>query len=319
MNFGFVLLGSAAAGAIGGFGAAAGVHARVWNLRLNDAWALEHGQPLPSMVEPPAKARKPRSIVLNYVLTILGSGFAVWLIAFVLLLILADLGASATSESVTVFERVVPALIFAAIFGGFGFLVPGAFLAVILHFVENKARLNADETSLTRQYWEEREQLCIGLQTGQISLSEAINLLRGDAAPAFEQHDMTYTSIPLPEANAPITPKGVFAVAAAVARHGYVGVDAGMTSTVARVIRILTSAEASERSYTDVLPADITEADDAFVWAMHAYEVTPRDDFRERVGDVAVRETIDPQDRESIRTLAAGIGAYRRAKVMGHY
>lgn len=319
MNFGFVLLGSAAAGVVGGLGAAAGVHGRIWDLRLSDAAALEQGQPLPPMAEPPAKRRKNRNIILTYVLSILGSGFVVWLIAFILVLMLANFGASVSGESVTIVEKVIPSLIFAAIFGACGFLIPGALLAVVLHFVENKARLNAAETELTRQYWEEREQLRVGLEMGQISVSEAIVLLRGDTAPAFEQPAITYTSIPLPEANTPMTPKGVFAVAAAVARHGYIGVDAGMTSTVAKVITILTSSEAPERTYTEILPADISEAEDAFVWAMHAFEATPRDEFRERVGSAAVHDTIDPQDRESIRTLAAGIGAYRRAKAMGHY
>lgn len=319
MNFGYVLLGSAAAGAIGGLDAAAGVHGRIWNLRLNDAGLLEHGQPLPVMPEPPAKPRKQRSIVLNYALSILGSGFIVWLIAFILLLILAEVGASATGQSVTVLERVIPSLIFAAFFGGIGFLIPGTLIAVILHFVENRARLNAAEAQLTRQYWEEREQLRVGLESGQICLPDAIDLLRRDSTRGVEQPAIPLAPTPLPEANAPITPKGVFTVASATARHGYIGVDAGMTSTVAKVVRILTGPEAPERTSTDILPADILEADDTFVWAMHAYEASPRDPFREKVGDLAVRETIDPQDRDAIRILAAGVGSYRRARAMGHY
>lgn len=319
MDFRFVLLGSAAAGAVGGYVAGAGPSAHVWSLRLNDATALEQGRPLPMMSEPPAKPRKNRSIVLKYVLSILGSGFVVWLIAFILLLILANFGESASGESVTVFEKVIPSLIFAAIFGGVGWLIPGAFIAVILHFVENNARLDGERARLTRRYWEEREQLRVGLEAGQIATSEAIKLLRGDTDPASEQVEGTRASFPLPDANVPITPKGVFAVAAAAARHGYIGVDAGTTSTVARVTRILTSPESSERRYTEVLPADVAEAEDTFVWAMHAYEAMPRDTFRERVGDAAVYDTVDPQDRDTIRTLVAGIGAYRRAKALGHY
>lgn len=319
MNFGFALLGGATAGAIGGLAAGAAIHSRIWSLRLNDAEALEQGRPLAPTREPPAKARKDRNIVLKYVISILGSGFAVWLAAFIALQFLLNLGTSTSSETVPALERIIGTGFFAVIFGLIGLLIPGAFIGVILHFAENRARLKAREAVLTRQYWEDRERLRHALEAGEITVPDAIQLLRGDATQTEPPALPPEPGVPVPEANQPITPTELFALTSSVARHGYVGVDAGVRSTVAVVTRILTDSYAVERGSITITPHDISEAENAFVWAMHAYDANPRDDFRIKVGDTAARKFIDPQDQKAVRTLAAGVGAYRRAMAHGNY
>jgi hypothetical protein len=122
----------------------------------------------------------------------------------------------------------------------------------------------------------------------------------------------------LPEPNLSLSPKEILALAA-VARDGYVGVGAGMASTVATVTRILTSPHAPERDSVYIFVHHVVEAENTFIWAMRAFEANPRDEFREKISDVAARETIDPQDREALRTLVAGLGAYRRAMALGNY
>lgn len=316
MSFGFALLGGAAVGAAGGLASAAGVHGRIWEMRLADADALERGQVLGPMPEPPSGARPPRRIVLQYVLSILASGFAVWLVSLIFLWFLSG---TASGEDPTAAERIIGAGIFAAIFGTIGFLIPGAFIGILLHFRENRARLAAAEAALRHQYWEEREELRHRLEAGTISVSDAIHLLRGEGPSDHQPLPTTSPQLPLPEANAPITPKDLLALASAVARHGYVGVDAGPSSTAASVTRILTDPNTPERTSTVITSSDIAEAENAVIWAMHAFEASPRDEFRERVGSVAVRESIDPQDHEAIRVLAAGVGAFRRAMVKGNY
>lgn len=318
MNYGFVLLGSAVAGAVGWYGAAVGVHQRIWEQRFEDAEALEQGHHLGPMPEPPVVDRKPRNHVLIYLFSILGSGFVVWLLSFIGWLFFVEFAATTTGESIPGAERVLSALMFAGIFGLIGFLFPGVLVGAFFQFKENRARLRTTEARLRRQYWEEREYLRNGLENGHISVTEAIGLLRGDTASPGEPAAVTAT-FPLPEPNLPLSPKEILALAAAVTRDGYVGVKAGMASTAATVVRILTSPDAPERDTTYIFDHDVIEAENAFIWAMHAFDANPRDEFRENFGEMAARETIDPKDREALRTLVAGLGAYRRAMALGNY
>lgn len=150
---GWAAAGGAALGAAAGARAQAETKRWKQNVCAADLNQLRAGLPLPPIPPPPPVGlRTERSMARCFVLGILGTGFAFWLAAEVILTAVA-LGAGAG-----VFEAVVSAGLFAFWAGVVG-LIAGAFVGSALWLAEARARVRHFQASQRRVFWESREVL----------------------------------------------------------------------------------------------------------------------------------------------------------------
>lgn len=328
MGYGFagaMAAGSALGGAAGGYiGVKGGREVVAWAERVKEADTqvlLEGHAQLPPMPEPARPTgRKDRHIILCFAAGIALGGFLIWLLAGISALFLSDVGNSTVeaSEQAGTGELVFGALVVGGMAGLCGFIVPGAFIGSGLWILESRARLNEVKASATHEVWQNREALRRQLDSGDITSHEALTHLSGGSQAPAPTNEAPTPVMPVPDAGVPIAPKTILVLAAAVATHGYVRTSEGTRSTPARVQRILSDPAAPERETTKIWPVHTQEAEDVWAWALSVYDAPePLDPFRERVGELCVHPEIEPGDDEAIRTLSAGVGAYRRARSLG--
>lgn len=321
---GAMAAGSALGGAAGGYiGVRGGQEVVTWAERVKDAdvqlLSEGHAQ-LPPIPEPPGpRGRKDRHIILCFAAGTALGGFLTWLLAGIGAVFLGDVGNSAAEvgDQAGTGELVVGALIVGGMAGLCGFVFPGALIGSGFWIMESRARLKELKASATHEVWQNREALRRQLDSDDITSQEALTLLIGGPqqhAPVIEAPTPVMS---IPDAGVPVAPKSILALAAAVATHGYVRTSEGSHSTPARVQRILSDPAAPEREATRIWPVHTQEAEDVWAWALSVYDAPELDQFRERVGELCVHPEIEPGDAEAIRTLSAGVGAYRRARSLG--
>lgn len=320
MGYGFV--GSLAAGAAAGTAAGGALGVRSvqpvidWaqQVRASDAQLLEQGhEQLPPIQEPENQIyRKPRNGVLVWGAGVLLGGFLTWLVVSFFVIIVGNGGGEMLPG-----EMVIASLLFGGMAGVFGFLIPGTLIGGLLWVMESRARLQAVKAMTVREVWEEREQLRTQLAFGETTPAEALRTLRGVNPEPMETYGPLPAAMPIPEAGVALPPMAILALASAISYHGYVRTTAGANSTAARVQRILTDPDAPERASTTITVVHTEEAQAVFTWAMGAFEVTERDEFREQVGYWAAFNETEPNNTEAIRMLSGGVGGYRRAQSRG--
>lgn len=321
---GALAAGSAIGGAAGGYiGVKGGQEIVAWaeQVKAADSQLLSEGHTqLPPMPAPDAPTgRKDRHIVLCFAAGIALGGFLVWLVAGIGAVFLQDFGNSTieAGEQAEAGEIVVGAFIFGGMAGLCGFVIPGVFIGCGLWLMESRARMREIKADATYEVWQNREELRRQLEAGEITPNDALTLLKGGDLTRSAVLEPPTPAMPIPEPRVPHAPMVILALAAAVATHGYVRTVEGAHSTPARVQRILSDPAAPERETTTIWPVHTQEAEDVWAWALSVYEAPELDRFRERVGELCVHPEIEPDDAEAIRTLAAGVGAYRRARSLG--
>lgn len=305
-----------AAGGVMGMRSAGQVVDWARGVREADAQLLEQGHTqLSSIAEPENQGyRKERHFLVCYGGGMLLGGFLVWLVVGVAVVVVGTVG---NSEGEAVMgQLVVGALFFGGVAGLAGLVVPGLIFGSIFWMMESRARLEADKALTAHAVWSNREELRQQLDSGVISPREALRLLRG-GSPEPALAETREPIMVLPAAGEPLPPRGVLALASAVASGAYVKTDMGEISTASRVQSILIDPDAPDRAHVSIYQAHLDEAEEVFTWAMGAFDGDPRDPFREWVGYWAVFNEVEPANAEAIRILAGGVGGYRRARSGG--
>ena len=323
MGMGRTMAGASAIGAVAG-GAAGVRHAtgvQQWKDSIGgaDLHELREGRPLPPIPEPaPITARKQRGIMACYLVGILGTGFVIWLLAFVVLAIVA---AAAGAQA---YEALGSALLFAFWAGVLG-LILGAFVGIGLWLREVRGRLAHDTAIQRRLYWESRENLRGRLASGEWTPEQAWRHLTSgtmgtdaDAPPPLPGKTAPESASLPPLAGEPVDPLALIALAAALAgtTGGYRSAEQGADSTPAICAQILTDPDHPAHEHAFLRLSHFNEGAEAQEWAIAAAERGDR--WARRAAPYLRQERIDPHDGSAVTMVASVIGAFWRARASGN-
>lgn len=320
MGFAGRVAGASAAGAVvgGAIGAqhAAGQEAEAAAIRTEDARRLAAGQRLPPMAEPPSVApRKAWGLARCYLTGIGIGGFAAWLITVIIVMTLL----AASNENLAVGEQLLGAQFVGFLAGLGGFVIPGLLpIGILLWLRETRARMRHSAAIFRRDTWEQRESMRAALESGQLTVRQALADLTGE--PMRTTAVAPQPVMPIPTAGEPVEPRIILALSAAMASttDGYIRSDEGAASTPATVLRILNDASAPERQHLKISESDVDEADEAFQWALGPNSGPSGNDYRNRLSRSATCPVLEPSGAESaIVVVASAIGGYRRARANG--